>query len=129
VNGKHILWGAVLLGTAAGYLWSAVPPRGANTAARMHAIAASEPAAEPAEIALADGGFSVEADDREWSERTTRDPAPAAIDRSSENTVYYPNCNVARAAGAAPMFAGQPGYRSGLDGDGDGIACEPYRAR
>ena len=41
--------------------------------------------------------------------------------------VYYPNCAAARAAGAAPIYAGQPGYRPGLDADSDGIACEPYR--
>ena len=38
--------------------------------------------------------------------------------------VYYANCTAARAAGAAPILRGQPGYRSGLDRDGDGIACE-----
>ncbi len=41
--------------------------------------------------------------------------------------VYYPNCAAARAAGAAPIYRGQPGYRAGLDADNDGIACEPYR--
>ncbi|WP_229667300.1 excalibur calcium-binding domain-containing protein [Sphingopyxis bauzanensis] len=39
----------------------------------------------------------------------------------------------ARAAGAAPLYRGQPGYRPEMDGDsdgvGDGIACEPYRQR
>jgi hypothetical protein len=43
--------------------------------------------------------------------------------------VYYPNCDAARAAGAAPIRVGQPGYRPGLDRDGDGVACEPYRGR
>lgn len=38
--------------------------------------------------------------------------------------VYYPNCDAARAAGAAPIYAGQPGYRGALDRDKDGIACE-----
>jgi Excalibur calcium-binding domain/Staphylococcal nuclease homologue len=38
--------------------------------------------------------------------------------------VYYENCTAARAAGAAPIYIGQPGYRAGLDGDGDGVACE-----
>ncbi|RVW01735.1 GmrSD restriction endonuclease domain-containing protein [Rhodococcus spongiicola] len=38
--------------------------------------------------------------------------------------VYYPNCTAARAAGAAPLRIGQPGYRLGMDGDGDGVACE-----
>lgn len=43
-----------------------------------------------------------------------------------ERSVYYRNCNAARAAGAAPIYAGEPGYREGMDGDSDGIACEPY---
>ena len=30
----------------------------------------------------------------------------------------------AKAAGAAPLYRGQPGYRSALDGDDDGVACE-----
>jgi hypothetical protein len=37
---------------------------------------------------------------------------------------YYSNCAEARAAGVAPLHQGQPGYRSDLDSDGDGIACE-----
>jgi len=45
-------------------------------------------------------------------------PAPAPA------SVYYVNCTAARAAGAAPIHRGQPGYRSALDRDGDGIACE-----
>jgi hypothetical protein len=44
-------------------------------------------------------------------------------------TPYYPGCNAARAAGAAPIYRGQPGYREEMDGDGDGIACEPHRSR
>ncbi|AMU65006.1 excalibur calcium-binding domain-containing protein [Mycobacteroides abscessus] len=36
----------------------------------------------------------------------------------------YPNCAAARAAGAAPLYRGQPGYSSKLDRDGDGVACE-----
>jgi len=38
--------------------------------------------------------------------------------------VYFAKCADAWAAGAAPLYRGQPGYRSGLDGDKDGIACE-----
>ena len=44
-------------------------------------------------------------------------PAPPA-------EVYYANCTAARAAGAAPVLAGQPGYGRHLDRDGDGIGCE-----
>ena len=48
-----------------------------------------------------------------------RAPAPAP-----EPEVFYKNCAAARAAGAAPIYRGQPGYRSKLDADGDGIACD-----
>ena len=44
--------------------------------------------------------------------------------QSSTDSAYYPNCAAARAAGAAPMRVGDPGYRAGLDRDGDGVACE-----
>ena len=44
--------------------------------------------------------------------------------QSSTDSAYYPNCAAARAAGAAPMRAGDPGYRAGLDRDGDEVACE-----
>jgi hypothetical protein len=36
----------------------------------------------------------------------------------------YANCTEARAAGAAPVRAGDPGYSRKLDRDGDGIGCE-----
>lgn len=39
---------------------------------------------------------------------------------------FYPTCSAARAAGAAPITAGAPGYRSALDEDSDGVACEPW---
>ncbi|NLG55253.1 MAG: DUF1524 domain-containing protein [Rhodococcus sp.] len=47
-------------------------------------------------------------------------PAPAA----ESSSVYFANCAAARAAGAAPLYAGSPGYRPALDRDRDGIACE-----
>jgi hypothetical protein len=49
------------------------------------------------------------------------EPAAAA-----PTSVYYPGCNAVRAAGAAPLYRDQPGYRLEMDGDGDGIACEPH---
>ena len=36
----------------------------------------------------------------------------------------FRNCKAARAAGAAPVRLGQPGYGPHLDRDGDGIGCE-----
>ncbi|WP_406239578.1 excalibur calcium-binding domain-containing protein [Nocardia sp. NBC_01009] len=48
-------------------------------------------------------------------------PAPTTL---ASPSVYYPNCAAARAAGAAPLRRGEPGYSSKLDRDNDGIACE-----
>jgi len=41
----------------------------------------------------------------------------------------FRNCTEARAAGAAPVYAGSPGYGPHLDRDGDGVGCEPYKGR
>ncbi|MGW9346081.1 excalibur calcium-binding domain-containing protein [Nocardiopsis flavescens] len=38
--------------------------------------------------------------------------------------VHFQNCDAARAAGAAPVRRGDPGYGSHLDRDGDGVGCE-----
>jgi hypothetical protein len=40
------------------------------------------------------------------------------------SSAYYGSCAAARAAGAAPLRVGKPGYRPGLDPDGNGVACE-----
>ena len=42
----------------------------------------------------------------------------------SPSGVYFQNCSAARAAGAAPLSRGEPGYREAMDRDNDGIACE-----
>lgn len=43
---------------------------------------------------------------------------------SSGGSTYYANCSAARAAGAAPVRSGDPGYSARLDRDGDGVGCE-----
>ncbi len=48
-------------------------------------------------------------------------PPPA---NGGGGAVSYENCDAVRAAGAAPIHRGQPGYSSKLDRDGDGVACE-----
>ena len=55
-----------------------------------------------------------------------RAPAHAA---TTPGAVYFRNCREAWAAGRAPLHVGQPGYRREMDGDGDGVACEPFRRR
>jgi hypothetical protein len=53
-------------------------------------------------------------------------PAPTRLfgDTSGGGDRSYSSCAAARAAGAAPIRRGDPGYSSRLDRDGDGIACE-----
>lgn len=50
--------------------------------------------------------------------------AGQSTEPQSNGSVYYPNCTAARAAGAAPLYRGQPGYGRHLDRDDDGKACE-----
>jgi hypothetical protein len=51
------------------------------------------------------------------------------VHRARAVSVYFPGCNEVRAAGLAPLYRGQPGYRPEMDGDDDGIACEPHHGR
>jgi micrococcal nuclease len=53
----------------------------------------------------------------------------ASETRRPSSEVFYRYCDEARAAGVAPLYRGDPGYRSALDADGDGVACEPYYGR
>ncbi|MEG3124620.1 excalibur calcium-binding domain-containing protein [Sphingomonas sp. GB1N7] len=56
--------------------------------------------------------------------------APASLPRSAAKAdaapaaVMYADCDAVRAAHAAPLRAGQPGYRPALDANMNGIACE-----
>ncbi len=54
----------------------------------------------------------------------TAQPAAGSDDGSSDADVFYENCTAVRAAGAAPIHRGEPGYASHLDRDNDGVACD-----
>ncbi|KAB8288624.1 deoxyribonuclease [Bifidobacterium ramosum] len=56
--------------------------------------------------------------------KPTTKPSKPTTKPSKPSTVYYKNCAAVRAAGKAPLYRGQPGYRPALDRDKDGIACE-----
>lgn len=51
-------------------------------------------------------------------------PPPRALGLTSRGGGAFPNCSAARAAGAAPVRRGDPGYGLHLDRDGDGVGCE-----
>ena len=56
--------------------------------------------------------------------RVTEPASPAASPSPSSGPDAFASCDAARAAGAAPLHRGDPGYSPQLDGDGDGVACE-----
>jgi hypothetical protein len=56
--------------------------------------------------------------------RAAAAPQPAPVPAPPAGVTYYANCDAVRAAGAAPIHRGDPGYASELDRDGDGIGCE-----
>lgn len=55
---------------------------------------------------------------------TSKPKATATPEPVEEDYVFYQNCSAVRAAGADPIYAGDPGYSSKLDRDGDGVGCE-----
>ncbi|SDD86470.1 excalibur calcium-binding domain-containing protein [Glycomyces harbinensis] len=86
---------------------------------------------EPTESESAERAFDPATDGPTYygpAEETTSaspEPAPETEEEAPEvEEVYYENCDAARDAGAAPVEEGDPGYRSGLDSDGDGTGCE-----
>jgi len=51
--------------------------------------------------------------------------APAAPEAEpASSSVSYQNCTAVKAAGAAPIKAGDPGWDTKFDRDGDGVGCE-----
>lgn len=77
------------------------------------AAAAKEAAAEQA---------AVDAAARELAEQ--RAEAESFTEDTAGSSAYYANCTAVRAAGAAPIYSGDPGYSRKLDRDGDGVGCE-----
>lgn len=59
------------------------------------------------------------------SSSRSRGTGPQGVSRAvSQTGAAYANCSAARAAGAAPVRRGEPGYGQHLDRDNDGIGCE-----
>ena len=110
---KLLIPAAVMFGLAGGYAWSAltapVPKTAKPPKAAVMALPAS-PEERPAAL------------DEEWTSRS------ADASSATASTVHYSGCKAVRAAGKAPLYEGEPGYSERMDGDGDGIACEPVRA-
>lgn len=63
------------------------------------------------------GRYAVEYDNGVCTVQRPSDVTPVTA-------VAYPNCDAVRAAGKAPLHAGEPGYTTTLDRDHDGTACD-----
>lgn len=113
----------------------------ATFAAVYHLTPVAAPAQPPEEVPLA-AAAPVEAvrpaiaerppasRPRRAAGRRARRAAPRLVRVAPRPSyVHYSGCNEVRAAGLAPLYRGQPGYRPEMDGDDDGIACEPHRGR
>ena len=86
-----------------------------------------EPAAEPTDDSSGWSGWLGGSDSGEGSESGANSESESQ--KKSESAPepqkeFYANCKEAKAAGAAPLYRGDPGYREDLDGDKDGTACE-----
>lgn len=94
-------------------------PEESATASESPSETASEASPTPSESASPTAVPTAEAPSSEAVAETE-----AAEEGAGASEVYYENCDAARDAGAAPVHEGDPGYRAGLDGDGDGVGCE-----
>lgn len=56
--------------------------------------------------------------------RTLLRPVTRSAPLSGKGVSFYASCDAARAAGVAPIRLGRPGYRSALDTNHNGLACE-----
>ena len=92
----------------------------AEQAAADQAAAAAAAQAEAERVAAEQAAVAQAEADRVAAEQA----AAAAQAPARPTSTYYANCTAARAAGAAPVRVGDPGYASHLDRDGDGIGCE-----
>lgn len=105
-------------------LWVAAPEKAALE--RVLSACPNEPLDQPEVQA----GHKAQADGREVasaqsaSSSTTPGGVSGSHAAARPGNGGYANCDAVRAAGAAPIHQGDPGFASHLDGDGDGVACE-----
>lgn len=85
----------------------------------------------PADFRASNAAYQAEvaAFERRLERERAQAAAPYRPTAPARSGVYFRNCREAWAAGAAPIRRGQPGYRIEMDGDGDGVVCEPLPRR
>ena len=96
----------------------------AQASASASAAAAAEEQARQEAARAAEEQAQQQAQQEAQTEQSQTEQSQTQEQSDESSETYYANCAEARAAGAAPIYRGEPGYRSGLDRDNDGIACE-----
>jgi Excalibur calcium-binding domain len=115
---KEFALAAVILGGIGGYAWSSLTAPAPQAPAPVKATNIPLPAS-PEELP--------DALDEEWVSQSGDGPQPVTGPvASAAQEIHYAGCKEVRAAGKAPLHSGEPGYRTEMDGDGDGVACEPH---
>lgn len=111
-------------------LAAAQPPSSPAVVAKPAATATRVPAAKPTRTSARPTAAATTPKPRPTTVKpkprpTTKKPKPRPTTvEPAEPEVYYKNCTAVRAAGAAPIHRGDPGYARHLDRDGDGVGCE-----
>ena len=111
---------------------AAITQRSTALDQREQELAARESALRAAEVARGSGAGSASSTGSSSGSSSSGSVASGAgssapvVEPEPEAPVgtSYDNCSAARAAGAAPVRAGDPGYGRHLDRDGDGVGCE-----
>jgi multidrug efflux pump subunit AcrA (membrane-fusion protein) len=98
---------------------TALDQREQDLVAREGALQAAEQAASSSRTGTSAGGSSSGSVSSGAGGASVVAPEPQVSASAS-----YGNCSEARAAGAAPVRVGDPGYGRHLDRDGDGVGCE-----
>ncbi|WP_199546499.1 excalibur calcium-binding domain-containing protein [Streptomyces sp. N35] len=121
--GIAFLFGGVIASAGDTTTTNDAKPAAATPGPTVTVTATAEPSAEPAPTVTE----TVKATATVRATVTVTAQSGGSADDNSDSGgggVYYANCSEARAAGAAPVHRGDPGYASHLDRDGDGIGCD-----
>ncbi|MET9801398.1 excalibur calcium-binding domain-containing protein [Streptomyces sp. NPDC006368] len=101
---------------------AAKPAPAATVTATATATVTATPAAAPAPAPTVTATETVTATATVTRQASANDDPGSGGDSGAD--VSYSNCTEARAAGAAPVRRGEPGYGRHLDRDNDGVGCD-----
>ncbi|NGO78740.1 excalibur calcium-binding domain-containing protein [Streptomyces sp. YC504] len=123
--GVAFIFGAVITSAGDTTATNDAKPAAASPGPTVTVTATADPSAEPAPTVTK----TVKATTTVRATVTVTAGSGGSADDNSDSgsgggSVYYANCSEARAAGAAPVHRGDPGYAGHLDRDGDGIGCD-----